>query len=363
MLYDLGARIAGRADPAERQAVAVADVSGLLSALSEARMPLRWQGAPVVVVDGPWDAPMVEAFAAARARADALGAALAWGAMVDPTAPWIAADPGDDAGPPPLPLMLPRCALADAAARNRARLWSTRRGAQAWLPCVTPATNPRLDHPRAPVEAPRIETFAQRLVLARRVGAPAIVVDGAGGWRDDRQLDPVGGAPTGAPIALTTGQVYLPYGDGRLSAARRLLLAPAGPALGPVGDPPALLDLVRSTGVIVERLEQAADGLALRLRDAAESGRYEVLLDERAFIVEPGLTLAYARTDPALTLDLVFEDGARLLDLLPDDGALEVRRSLDPLVGRRVEEVTLVYAGGRAMLDARIVDARIEATP
>lgn len=355
VLYALGDRLVGRDDPAERRALAVADVSGLAAALSAARRPLSWHGAPLIVVDGPWDAPMNDAFAAARARLIELGVAVTWGAMVDPTAPWIA-DPEHDGGPPAeLDPVVPRCEVADAAARSRARQWAT----GDWLPCLSPPINPRLDAPRAAADMPDTDGLRRRLVLARRIGAPVVIVDGAGAWRDDRQLDPVSGPSTGAPVALTTAWVYRGYGTARIDAVRRLLLTPAGAAPGPLGDPPILLDLVRSTGVLVERLEQTAEGLALRLQDVTERGRYEVLLDDRPFVVTPGLVLAYARTDAAVAVDLIFEDGARLLDLLPDDGEGQVRHGLDPLVGRRVEETTLVYAGGRARLDARIVAPRI----
>ncbi len=361
VLYDLGDRLAGRDDAAERRALAVADVSGLIAALSAARYPLLWRERPLVLVDGPWDAAMNDAFAAARARADDLGAALSWGAIVDPTASWIA-DPAQADGPPDdLDPIVPRCAVADAAARSRARQWSDGHdaGDGRWLPCLAPPTNPRLDTPRAPADAPDLDSLRRRLVLARRVGAPVVIVDGAGAWRDDRQLDPVSGPSTGAPVSLTTAWVYRGYGTARVDAVRRFLLTPAGRAPGPLADPPVLLDLVRSVGVIVERLESTADGLALRLQDVTERGRYEVLLDDRPFVVTPGLALTYRRTDPAVAVDLIFEDGARLRDLLPDAGEDVVRRGLDPFVGRRVEEATLVYAGGRARLDARIVAPRI----
>ncbi|MCB9527286.1 MAG: hypothetical protein H6701_02655 [Myxococcales bacterium] len=123
-----------------------------------------------------------------------------------------------------------------------------------------------------------------------------------------------------------------------------------------LADPPALLELVRTPGVTIDRLDATPGALALGLRDADGRGRYELLLDDRPFIVPPDATLRYHRSDPAIALDLVFADGARLLDALPADephaGAVEAR--LAPFAGRRVEELTLVYRGGARALDARV---------
>lgn len=351
--YPLGRRIEGRDDPTERRAIAVADASWLAARLPEARQPLRWRGAPLVVVDGPWDGPTLDAFAAARDRVAELGVSVTWGAVFDP------AGPGAEGWPPPgVAVVLPRCAVDEPAARTRARQ-ALAPGID-WLPCLSPPSNPRLDDPRAAADDPHPDVLRRRLILARRVGAPVVVVDGVGAWRDDRQLDPVAGAPTGAPLDLTTGLLYRGEGDARIRAVRGLLLAPAraDPA-GPLADPPVLLDLVRTAGVIVERLESGPEGLDLRLSDATGRGRYEVLLDDRPFVVPPDATLRYRRSDPAVALDLVFADGVRLGDVLADDGGLPVARSLAPFVGRRVEEVTLVYAGGRDRLDARISDPEV----
>ncbi len=355
VLYPLGARIADRDDPTDRRAVAVADARWLAARLPSARRPLTWGGAPLIVVDAPWDAAARDAFAAAEDAIRTLDVPITWGAVIDPAS---LGPEAIDPLPPGFDLAIPRCTAADFAARARARQALD----EDWLPCVAPPSNPRLDRPRAPADDPHPDTLRRSLILARRIGAPAVIVDGVGGWQDDRQLDPVVGEPTGAPASLTTGRVYAGYGSDRLDAVRDLLLAPARPrAIGPLGDPPALLDLVRSAGVLVERLEQTAAGLAVRLTDATERGRYEVLLDARPFVVPPGVALRYRRTDDALAIDLVFADGSRLLDLVPDAGGARVERPLDPFVGRRVEEACLVYTGGRARLDARIEDPRIEA--
>lgn len=356
VLYALGDRLAALADPGplDAAAAAVTDASLLAAWLPAAVAPLIHAGAPLIVVDADWRAPAaLDAFAAARDRLETLGVPATWAAIIEPDDPVAPAD---------IAAAVPRCEADDPAARRRAS--RSLDPAVDWLPCVAAPHNPRLDRPRAVADDPAPATLARRLVLARRDGAPVIVVDGLGGWRDDRQLDPVEGPPTGAPAALTTGLVYRGYGPARLDAVRRLLRAPAGPIPTPLGDPATLIELVRSPGVIVEILEYTPDGLRVALRDAAATGRYEALLDARPFVVPEGAALRYVRTDPALAVDLVFEGGDRLADLLPEDGAAPaVIRRLDPFAGRRVEEVTLVYAGGRDRVDARIARPVVAPAP
>ncbi|MEZ4434013.1 MAG: hypothetical protein R3F65_16530 [bacterium] len=357
LLYALGDRLAAlRDDPPPGPAadwpftVATADASWLAARLPDAARPLRLADAPLIAVDADWTDPAARAaFAALHDRYTALAPPARWAAVVDPAALDVDA-PGLPDG---LAAVIPRCGAPDPAARARLRAATA---ALAWLPCAAPPTNPRLDRPTAVAAPPAPAELRRRLVLARRDGAPIVIVDGAGGWRDDRQLDPVDGAPTAAPFALTTALVYAPYGTDRLAAVRETLLRPAGPVPATLADPPALLELVRTPGVTIDRLDATPGALALALRDADGRGRYELLLDDRPFIVPPDATLRYHRSDPAIALDLVFADGARLLDALPADephaGAVEAR--LAPFAGRRVEELTLVYRGGARALDARV---------
>lgn len=361
-IWALGARLDGRVDAAEARAVATADASWLAARLPEARRPLRVSAiegrGPVdpaetaavdgllVLVEADWTDPLAaEALAAARDRAEGLGVAIGWGALVDPRVGVV---------PDGVDGVSPSCAVDEPAARARQRIAAAEAG-RWWLPCVSPPINPRLDDEGRAAEPPTLDALRRVLVLARRAGTAAVVVDGVGGWRDDRQLDPVEGSPTAEPFPLTTGLLYRPYGRARLAVVHDTLRRPTGPMPSSLADPPALVELVRTAGVSVERVEVDGDGLAVALRDVGGGGRYELLLDDRPWRLPGGAALRYRRSDPAVALDLVFADGTRLLDALPaGDAGLDVEVSLAPFAGRRVEELTLVYRGGVERLDARV---------
>lgn len=345
-IYRLDLRLDAAVVGADLEALVTADASWLAARLDPAPGALRIEDRPVIIVEARWSLPSHgAAFAAFRRALDARAGPAWWVALVVPGEPH----------PEGIDAVMPDCVATEQAARNRAQQAARRAGA-AWLPCAAPSSNARLDEAGAVAGDPSTTAFRRALILARRAaGTGPVIVDGVGGWRDDRQLDPVVGEPTAAPIALTTGLVYAPYGAARLHAVREVLLRADGPAPEVLGGTPALLELVRTPGVLVERLDYDAQGISVRLQDSSGDGRYEVLLDDRPFRVPEGSILRYRRDDPRIRLDLVFADGTRLIDLAPDPGdAPAVSRPLDAFAGRRVEEVGLVYAGGAARLDARI---------
>lgn len=368
LIYALGDRLAAlAADPPAGPpeswplTVATADASFLAARLPAAARPLHLDGRPLIIVDADWTDPAARAaFAAAHARYTALAPPARWAALIDPTT----LDPASPALPPHIDAIIPRCTTPDPAARARLRAVADA-AARTWIPCTTPPRNPRLDHPAALAEPPETAAFYRRLVLARRDAAPILIIDGIGGWRDDRQLDPVAGPDTAAPLALTAGLVYPAYGPDRLAAITHALHRPAGPVPRALADPPLLLELVRTPGVTIDHLDATPAALTLTLRDADAHGRYELLLDDRPYHLPPGATLSYHRTHPAIALDLVFEDGTRLLETLPDaaDDDGQITHRLDPFAGRRVEELTLVYRGGHETLDARLERPTLHPAP
>jgi hypothetical protein len=356
-LYDLHGR---RADDLPAQAVA--DVSWLAARLADSPGLLRIGGRPVFGARAGPDEQA--AFAAARARLASLPGGVGWLVEVDVA--------GDPAPPADAVAVLPAAAYgwaldgeratdaeADARQLHRWRRAMLDAGVT-WLPRARPPRNPRLAFAAGVVEPPDVAAFERSLALARRdvsPDAPLVVADGWGGWSDDTQLDPVvAGAPTDAPDALTAGLAYAPYGTGRIEAAAALL-RPAGAPPADLARPPALLELVRGDGIAVRRLERTADQVRLALDG---DGRYEVLLDGRPWIVPDGARLRYERTTGDVYVDLVFEDGARLYDHAPPPsgtGAIEV--SLAAFAGRRVDEATLVRAGGGRAVDAELGRLRV----
>ncbi len=304
-----------------------------------------------------------------------------WGAVVEalaavPAQPYLVAvvDPLDRAVLPPVAdALLPGTGYGHALggdapegdASDAAHLarWkeAASRGGQRWIPRAAPPANPRLDHPAAAVGDPRDGRSLRRsLVLARRAGEPGgpVLVDGAGAWRSDRQLDPVRGAPTEAPEGLTTGVRYMAYGTSRAASVRDLLAAPDGSTPEVLGSTPELLVLFQSPGVRVERLEADATGVHLALRDEGRVGRLEVLLEARAYRLPPAASLRYTRVGP-VHLELVFADGERLHDRVPLPTGRGVRVPLAAFAGRRVEELTLVYGGGVTEARASVRDMAI----
>ncbi len=355
VLHDLSAR----PDTAE------VDAGWLVAHHLESDRALQVEGRPVLLVTtGPR-----EAWAAMRRRLEAL-----------PVDPWLVAviDPQGRAAPPlGATALTPRTAyghalggdsvFADAA--DAAHLARWRRAAIAdglvWLPRAAPPANRRLDDPSAVVEPPLggrpLETS---LVRARRAVDPAwsgVLLDGAGAWQTDRQLDPVAGADTDQPPELTTNVLYRAYGVRRVDAVRAALLAPAGPPPDDLAAHPPLLDLARAEGVLVERLEADATGVHLELVDESGGlGLFETLLDGRPFVIPPGSALHYTRDDPSILVDIGFDRADRLHDVLPRPEGERVTVPLDAFAGRRVEEVTLVYTGGALRVSATLADVALQ---
>lgn len=247
------------------------------------------------------------------------------------------------------------------------------------VPLARPARNPRRTMAGAALEPPGADAGLLRsLVLARRsaaAGDALVLVDGLGGWSEDTQLDAVDpDAPrTDAPAALTGGQVYPAYGNGRLDAVREALLTPPGapPDLGAASL--SLAELQRSDSVVVERLEFVGGRVEVALRDRAAGGRLAVLLDHRRFRVPPNARLTYSRTSPALRVEWVLSGEAperpeavptTLLALTPDAPATgDLVVDAAPLAGRIVDSVVLVYDGGAGALQASVTLPVVSAAP
>lgn len=251
-------------------------------------------------------------------------------------------------------------AAGEAAARLARQREAARAAAAAWLPRARPGTNLRLDQAGALVDAPGLPPLARSLVLARRAARGVVVVDGWGGWRDDRQLDPVSGALTQQPAALTSGRAYAGYGPGRLAQVASLLGTVAGAPPSDLARAPSLLPLFEAPGVRAEA-EFDDRGVAVAVLDegGADGRRAEWALDLRPFVVPADAALTYRRSGPQLAVDLVFADGQRLLTLAPPGDPLTVRISLAALAGRRVAEVALVAFAGGPRWQARIDDLRL----
>ena len=281
--YDLRLRARGRERP---QADVVADMSWLAARVLKTEGVVREEGRPVLVV--ATDAEHGALAAAARARLDALGVEVYWVEQIDPMDP-VAVPPADG--------IMPRCAGTDADNRRSWRAAADSAGVR-WIPCASPPSNALLDLASAPPERPGIEAFVATLVRSRRAadtGAGLMVVDGLGGWRDDRQIDPVVGDPTAEPEGLTEGRIYHPYEMERLHAVDALL-RPAGPRPAALATPPRMIEIRRDGELIVNRLRRADQGVSLELTDSSGAGRYELLLAQRPFILEAGCRLRYGRT-------------------------------------------------------------------
>jgi hypothetical protein len=236
-------------------------------------------------------------------------------------------------------------------------------------PSARAPRNPRVTSPQAPVEPPVTDALIRSVVRARRLAAGprrALVLDALGGWSDDRQLDPVRFAePTSAPTPLTNGVVYEAYGGARLSTARALLDTAAGPPPAPLGAPEAGTLLTLRPSDSEATFERLSGGFRVALFDAQPDapGRTEWSLDTRPFIVPVGARLTFTRTSPFVALELRLDDGTAYsgpgaIDDAPATGPVEV--SLEPLAGRRIDEVVIVYAGGTGRLDADVMEPRVE---
>ncbi|MCA9548104.1 MAG: hypothetical protein KC613_27045, partial [Myxococcales bacterium] len=185
-------------------------------------------------------------------------------------------------------------------------------------------------------------------------------VDGWGGWRDDRQLDPVAGDTTDRPAGLTSGRAYAGPGADRLALVGDLLGTAAGAPPADLAQAPELLALFEAPGVS-GHAEFDERGVAVTLVDegGADGRRMEWLLDARPFRVPPTASLRYGRTSASLALDLVFADGQRLLAEAPATADRSVVVDLAPFAGRRVEEVALVAFAGGARWQGRIDGVRL----
>jgi hypothetical protein len=236
-------------------------------------------------------------------------------------------------------------------------------------PSARAPRNPRLASPQAPVEPPVTDALLRSIVRARRLAAGprhALVLDALGGWSDDRQLDPVRFAePTSAPSPLTDGVVYEAYGGARFSTARALLGTVSGPPPVSLGTPEAGTLLTLRPTDSEASFERLPDGYRVALFDARPDtpGRTEWSLDTRPFVVPPGARLTYARTSPFVALALRLEDGTIFSGPgasadAPATGPVEA--SLEPVAGRRIDEVVIVYAGGTGRLDADVIAPRVE---
>lgn len=344
----------------------------------------RWNDLPVLFVAPP----------SSRTRlADTLERLAA---LPHPTAVLLGFDP---LSPEALPAGLSMRARAQIAGRwsTRASGWSaegtgelpdteaSRALAEGWretalswpvVPLARAARNPRLTEPDAPLEAPGTDAGLLRsLVLARRLAASGegvVLVDGLGGWLDDRQLDAIDPAAGRAvePAALTGGNAYPAYGTQRLDAVREALLLPPGAPQALAAGRVPLAELQRSDGVVVERLEYVGNRVEVALRDRAAGGRLVVLLDHRRFVVPEGARVAYIRTASALRVEWVLASDApdgvpstlRMLSAdAPATGRLEVDAS--PLAGQVVDSVVLVYEGGAGALQASVTLPSVSAAP
>ena len=343
--YDLVARVRGSQRP---QADVVADMSWLAARFLQSPSILREAGRPVLVVTT--DAAHGALTAAARARLDALGMPVYWVEQIDPA---------DPVAVPPADAIMPRCAQVDADLR---RPWrdAARRAGVTWIPCVSPPVNPRLDGPDEMSDWPGEALFVGALTRGRRVadeGSGLMVVDGLGGWRDDRQLDAVSGDPTSEPAALTQGRIYRPYGRARMQATAALM-AMAAPTPQTVAETPPLVEVRRDGGVVVNTVRRSNDGVRVELTDASGSGHYELLLHHAPFVLAEACVLRYGRTNARLFVDLVAADGRRI-GAPPVSNSIFVSRDLGEWAGRRIEEVLLVYAGGERQLRGEIAGLRI----
>jgi hypothetical protein len=354
--YDLAHRVAQAPDAA---ATVAADARWLAAHHLDDRS-LQLDGRPLLVVAGALEVPQAWAQLRAHLR-DALPEPPAIALEIDPNAAPQAPD-GVHALLPAVAHGYSTAGAPQGSDADAARLARWRGAARAvglrWLPVARGPTNRRLDAPTAAIEPPGVAGFTRSVVLARRAAEPdlgTLVIDGLGGWRDDRQLDPLQGPEATAPEAITGSHRYTTSAP--LTVLAALLRAPAG-------DPPA--DLAQ--GVPVQLFRAAGVDASTRIIDAAlevswvdaaggTGRRLELLLDARPWRVPAGARLHYRRSSDALALDLVFADGTRLLGVLgrPPSGA-EVVLPLDAFAGRRVEDLAVVLFGG----DGPRGSARIE---
>lgn len=326
--------MAGRAD------AAASDVSWLAAHALEAPAAITLGDRPVLAV-----AP-----APGRAGLDALRARLAQ-LPVDPLLlvevdlddrPWPAADgifAKERTG-----------ALPDPAGQNGPRIRAGRAAALAagwlWIPRAGPPPNARLSDPLAEVSADAEAALVRSLVVSRRMTTPArpiVLLDALGGWRDDRQLDPVEGRTTAAPEDISAGVDQIAYGQGRLQAVADHL------AMVRAEHPPRFA----STALLLDATADApatlpADAGAYRIE--ALDGRAEWLLDGRPFRLGAGARLSYARAGEAW-IDLQFADGPALHERLAIPPVGPVTVDLSAFADLIVEAV-VIEATGPGTVDA-----------
>lgn len=164
------------------------------------------------------------------------------------------------------------------------------------LRCVTPDLG----------DADRDNDFARRLVDVRHacdIRGCGILVDGIGRWMDDRQIDPVFGAPTTMPERLTHGRRVSSYGYRRMNDTNRLL------ADGVVGfSAAAFSESSELIGRASIELDWGPDGLTLDLMPHSESIR--MLLNQSPIWLLPGTRCRVAELSDESTLTMRFADGS-----------------------------------------------------
>lgn len=357
--YPLDVRASASPDP---EGTARADVAWLAARALGSPSALRLNGQPALLVQPP----------------SGPGAAAVWSAFMDtitglPQPPIVFGAVDVWAAPSLLPGLtgaFPRVApgyapLSASADRLRhVQAWRELTAAEdaRWLALAHPPLNPRLRDAQAPISGhEQGRAWRRALALARQeVDArwPAVLVDGLGGWLDDRQLDPVRGELASDPT-LTDGLDYPAYGDARMGAARASLFADAAlspPDMGALSSAPLLL--LQEEGLVLQRLDASEGTLRLRLTDrSGGQSALEALVDPRVFTLPAGAALQYRRDHPSATLDVLFEDGGRLRAgevRLEGGGRETLSLDLSQAAGRRVEGLVMRYQGGDRSVEVTI---------
>lgn len=234
--------------------------------------------------------------------------------------------------------------------RQRLRLAWQRIGQgldQPWLAFTHPPLNRRLLGEDAPPQDPLTGAWRRALIEARLevdLQRPVLIVDGLGGWLDDRQLDPVTGDATDHPEALTGGLLYTTYGEDRWQTLTELVTQPALEALP---QPALMAPLLLSTedDVTVLALYSRGDQITLQRTGA---GAVRAFVDNRIFVAPPGLRLRYRRDHPGAWMEVIFERDPPIGQPSDDDEAdpeAVIELDLSSRAGARIEGVILHHEG------------------